>query len=219
MLKLGIFAVAESAYLICHTWRSAGRCPRMTSSIMVGKMSEITGVIKDAAGPQGVAVNVLWPAAYAELKALAHLRIREVGHVRLIDTTALVHESWLKLSAAKYLKIDNRCQFFAYASKVMRSVIVDIAKEQLRQKRGSGVIHVDMDSPLIDSVARSEPLRVDEALYALEKFEPRLTKIVEMRYFGGLTETEIGEVLGLSSRTVRRDWEKARLLLRDMLAD
>jgi len=101
----------------------------------------------------------------------------------------------------------------------MRSVIVDIAKEQLRQKRGSGAIHVDMDSPLIDSVVRSEPLRVDEALYALEKFEPRLTKIVEMRYFGGLTETEIGEVLGLSSRTVRRDWEKARLLLRDMLAD
>ena len=185
----------------------------------VGKMSEITEVINDAENAQGVAVDVLWPAAYNELKALAHLRIREVGSGKLIDTTALVHESWLKLSAAKYLKFDNRRQFFAYASKVMRSVVVDIAKEQQRQKRGSGAIHVGMDSPLIDAVVRSEPLKVDEALDALEKLEPRLTKIVEMRYFGGLTETEIGEVLELSSRTVRRDWEKARLLLRDMLAE
>lgn len=182
-------------------------------------MSEITAIIEDPKSPQGAAVDALWPAAYNELKALAHLRIREAGPARLINTTALVHESWLKLSAAKYLKVDNRFQFFAYASKVMRSVIVDIAKEQQRQKRGGGAIHVDVDSPLIDAAVRSEPLKVDEALDALETFEPRLTKIVEMRYFGGLTETEIGEVLGLSSRTVRRDWEKARLLLRDMLAD
>jgi len=182
-------------------------------------MSEISGIIEDAGSPDGIAVDALWPAAYSELKALAHLRIREVNSARLIDTTALVHESWLKLSAAKFLKVENRYQFFAYASKVMRSVIVDIAKEQQRQKRGNGAIHVDLDSSLVDGAARSEPLKVDEALDALEKFEPRLTKIVEMRYFGGLTETEIGEVLGLSSRTVRRDWEKARLLLRDMLAE
>lgn len=182
-------------------------------------MSEISGVIEEARSPDGVAVDELWPAAYTELKALAHLRIREVGSARLIDTTALVHESWLKLSTARYLKVDNRFQFFAYASKVMRSVIVDIAKEQQRQKRGNGAIHVDLDSTLIDAAVRSEPLKVDEALGELEKLEPRLTRIVEMRYFGGLTETEIGEVLGLSSRTVRRDWEKARLLLRDMLAD
>jgi RNA polymerase sigma factor (TIGR02999 family) len=180
-------------------------------------MSEITGLIEDVRSPLGVAVDALWPVAYGELKALARLRIREVGAVRLIDTTALVHESWLKLSAAKYLKVENRYQFFAYASKVMRSVIVDIAKEQQRQKRGSGAIHLDIDSASIDDVGHCEPLKVDEALRELEKFEPRLTQIVEMRYFGGLTETEIGEVLGLSARTVRRDWEKARLLLRDSL--
>ena len=180
-------------------------------------MSAITGLIEDA-NTQGVAVDALWPAAYRELKALAHLRIREVGSARVIDTTALVHESWLKLSAAKYLKVDNRGQFFAYASKVMRSVILDIAKEQQRQKRGSGAIHLDADALSIDDIARCEPLRVDEALRELEKFEPRLTQIVEMRYFAGLTETEIADALGLSSRTVRRDWEKARLLLRDMLA-
>src|SRR5258708_2570004 len=161
------------------------------------KMSEITGLIEDANGSHGVAVDALWSAAYGELKALAHLRIREVGSARLIDTTALVHESWLKLSATKYLKVDNRYQFFAYASKVMRSVIVDIAKKQQRQKRGSAAIHLDIDMALIDDVARCEPLKVDEALDELEKLEPRLTRIVEMRYFGGLTETEIGEVLGL----------------------
>lgn len=182
-------------------------------------MSEISAIVEDANRSAGIAVDALWPAAYAELKALAHLRIREVGPARLIDTTALVHESWLKLSTARHLKVENRFQFFAYASKVMRSVIVDIAKEQQRQKRGNGAIHVDLDSSLVDGAARSEPLKVDEALGELEKFEPRLTRIVEMRYFGGLTETEIGEVLGLSSRTVRRDWEKARLLLRGMLAD
>jgi RNA polymerase sigma factor (TIGR02999 family) len=182
-------------------------------------MSEITGVIENGHGSEGVAVDALWPAAYAELKTLARLRIREVGSARLIDTTALVHESWLKLATARFLKVDNRFQFFAYASKVMRSVIVDIAKEQQRQKRGNGAIHVDLDASLIDAAAASEPLKVNEALIELEKFEPRLTRIVEMRYFGGLTEAEIGEVLELSSRTVRRDWEKARLLLRDMLAD
>jgi RNA polymerase sigma factor (TIGR02999 family) len=181
-------------------------------------MSEITTLIQDANGPEGVAIDALWPVAYDELKALAHLRIREIGSVRLIDTTALVHESWLKLSATKHLKVGNRYQFFSYASKVMRSVIVDIAKEQQRQKRGSGAIHVDIDVVALDDAVRGEPLKVDEALRELEKLEPRMTQIVEMRYFGGLTDTEIGEVLGLSSRTVRRDWEKARLLLRDMLA-
>lgn len=181
-------------------------------------MSDAADLVDHLVGPSGIAVDVLWPAAYTELKALAHLRIRDVGSARVIDTTALVHESWLKLSSAKHLKVENRYQFFAYASKVMRSVIADIAKEQQRQKRGNGAIHVDIDAASIDDDAPYEPLKVDEALLALEKFEPRLTRIVEMRYFAGLTENEIGEVLGLSARTVRRDWEKARLLLRDMLA-
>lgn len=181
-------------------------------------MSEITALIEDTSGPQGTAIDALWPAAYDELKALAHLRIREVGSGRLIDTTALVHESWLKLAATKHLKVGNRYQFFSYASKVMRSVIVDIAKEQQRQKRGGGAVHVDIDVAGVDDATCGEPLKVDEALRALDKLEPRMTQIVEMRYFGGLTDAEIGEVLGLSSRTVRRDWEKARLLLRDMLA-
>ncbi len=188
-------------------------------------MSEIRGGI-EAEGGRGVAIDALWPAAYDELKALAHLRIRDTGSARVIDTTALVHESWLKLSSARYLKVDNRYQFFAYASKVMRSVVVDIAKEQQRLKRGSGALHLALDQTgqaLADSSDNArdscEPLEVDEALRELEKFEPRLARMTEMRYFGGLSESEIGEVLGISPRTVRRDWEKARLLLRDLLVE
>ncbi len=192
-------------------------------------MSEFTEVF-EAVDDKGGVVDVLWSAAYADLKALAHLRIRDSGSVRVIDTTALVHESWLKLSSARYLKVDNRYQFFSYASKVMRSVVVDIAKEQQRLKRGNGALHLALDQIGLDAaglasldgsadaVDHCEPLDVDEALRALEKFEPRLAHMTEMRYFGGLSETEIGDVLGISPRTVRRDWEKARLLLRDLLA-
>ena len=165
--------------------------------------------------------DVLWTTAYADLKAIARLRIRDAGSARLIDTTALVHESWVKLAAVKHLKIENRLQFLAYATKVMRSVIVDIAKERNRQKRGGGVGDVTLDPAL--NVADgapllNEPLRVDAALQELESRLPRLGHIVEMRYFGGLTEAEIADVLGVTERTVRRDWEKARLLLREMLS-
>lgn len=159
-----------------------------------------------------------WPAVYAELKTLARLRIRDTDS-RLIDTTALVHESWLKLSAVKTLKIDNRSQFFAYAAKVMRSVIVDIAKTRGRQKRGGGIGDVTLDTSAGDAMPAAEPVRLDEALRELEQRVPRLGQVVELRYFGGLTEGEIADVLGVNERTVRRDWEKARLLLREILLD
>ena len=172
-------------------------------------------------GRQGTALDTLWPEAYAELKALAHVRLRDVGSTKLIDTTALVHESWLKLVAVRGLRIDGRRQFFAYAAKVMRSVIVDIAKSQNRQKRGGGASELTLDSSTDATdaaLAANEPIRLDEALRELERLVPRLGQVVEMRYFGGLTESEIADVLGINERTVRRDWEKARLLLREILS-
>jgi len=181
-------------------------------------MSDITAVIEAVERGQGVAVDTLWDAAYGELKKLAHARLRDAGGVSLLDTTALVNESYLKLAAAGSLKVENRGKFFAYASRVMRSVIVDLVRERLAERRGGGAAHVTLNTAIAESAtADSEPLRIDEALGTLEKLEPRLAQVVEMRYFGGLTEVEIGELLGLTERTVRRDWEKARLLLRDML--
>ncbi len=162
----------------------------------------------------------MWIAAYPDLKSIASARIRDSHSPRLIDTTALVHESWVKLSAVKHFKSENRRQFFAYAAKVMRSVIVDIAKSRRRDKRGGGVMDVTFDTALGErGEAPAEPVRLDEALRELERSVPRLSQVVEMRYFGGLTETEIADVLGVTERTVRRDWEKARLMLREMLAD
>lgn len=182
-------------------------------------MSDITAVIEAVERGQGVAVDTLWDAAYGELKKLAHARLRDAGGVSLLDTTALVNESYLKLAAAGSLKVENRGKFFAYASRVMRSVIVDLVRERLAERRGGGAAHVTLNTAIAESAATdSEPLRIDEALGTLEKLEPRLAQVVEMRYFGGLTEVEIGELLGLTERTVRRDWEKARLLLREMLA-
>ena len=167
------------------------------------------------------ALDALWPTAYAELKALAHLRIRDIGSTRLIDTTALVHESWIKLSNVRGLQIEGRRQFFAYAAKVMRSVIVDMAKTQSRQKRGGAERDLTLEPSTAATdiaLAPEEPIRLDEALHELERRVPRLGQVVEMRYFGGLTESEIADVLGVNERTVRRDWEKARLLLREILA-
>jgi RNA polymerase sigma factor (TIGR02999 family) len=100
----------------------------------------------------------------------------------------------------------------------MRSVIVDEVRERMAVKRGGGQRAITLNTAISDSVAGEEQvLQVHEALAALATQEPRLAKVVEMRYFGGLTETQIGETLGVTERTVRRDWEKARLLLRDML--
>lgn len=178
--------------------------------------------VETSDGRQDNGFDALWPAAYAELKALAHARIRDVGSTRLIDTTALVHESWLKLAVVRDLQIDGRRQFFAYAAKVMRSVIVDIAKSQGRQKRGGAVgeLTLDASTGAADvALAANEPIRLDEALRELERLVPRLGQVVEMRYFGGLTESEIADVLGINERTVRRDWEKARLLLREILSN
>ncbi len=133
----------------------------------------------------------------------------------LLDTTSLVHESYLKLVGNAALAVEDRHHFFAYASRVMRSVIVDFARARLAERRGGDADHVVLDTGLSDKLAAPENdvLRVHEALEVLAEADERLAQVVEMRYFGGMTEVEIAEALGLSERTVRRSWEKARLLL------
>jgi RNA polymerase sigma factor (TIGR02999 family) len=101
----------------------------------------------------------------------------------------------------------------------MRSIVIDLARERQAARHGGDLARITLDTAVIESAIADEPLRIDEALQALSKMEPRLGQVVEMRYFGGFTEAEIGEALGLTERTVRRDWEKARILLRAMLDD
>ena len=132
-----------------------------------------------------------------------------------------MHESFLRLAGRlDALQFQSRGHFYAYAERMMRSVIVDLVREQATDRRGGGAAHVTLDTVLGDGLAGpddAEALRVDAALTALATVEPRLAQVVEMRYFAGMTDDEIAQVLGLTDRTVRRDWDKARLLLRSML--
>ncbi|WP_428312772.1 ECF-type sigma factor [Hydrocarboniphaga sp.] len=161
----------------------------------------------------------LWDDHYADLKKLARSRLRLSGRGPLMDTTCLVHESYLKLLASAKSEIGEaqRAQFFAHASKVMRSVIVDMARQHLAERRGGGeVLRLDTQN-LDQAIVEDDPLYVDEAVEALRLREPRLAQIVEMRFFGGLTELDIAQALNLSERTVRNDWNKARVLMKLLL--
>ena len=136
----------------------------------------------------------------------------------MLDTTALVHESYLKFLNGGQLRAEDRRAFFAYASTVMRSVIIDTVRQRQAERHGGQVEQVTLLTQLVDSgAADTDVLRVHEALDILAQAEPRLAQVVEMRYFGGYTEQEIAEALDLTERTVRRDWDKARLLLSEML--
>jgi len=172
------------------------------------------------AGEPG-AKDRLFAAAYDELRLLARSRLRGGGRNTVLDTTALVHESYLRFVRGGQLRSEDRRAFFAYASRVMRSVIVDTVRERLAERRGGDAEHLTLDTQLQEQLPSGEQavLHTHEALEMLAQAEPRLAQVVEMRYFGGYSEAEIAETLGVTDRTVRRDWEKARLLLLAILED
>ena len=183
-------------------------------------MEDLTALI-EAWDPQaGVPVDELWRAAYGELKKLARAHLRGSGELTLLPTTALVNEAYLKLAGQGRLRVEGRRQFFAYCARVMRSLVLDLWREKSALRRGEGLT-LRLDAELVERLAGAapdaEPLRVDAALRELAKTEPRLVQVVEMRYFAGFTEAEIAEILGLTTRTVRRDWQKAKLMLRALL--
>jgi RNA polymerase sigma factor (TIGR02999 family) len=166
-----------------------------------------------------VARDALFEAAYADLRRLAHARLYGGGRNTVLDTTSLVHESYLRLVQTGELALDDRRAFFAYASQVMRSVIVDSARARLAERRGGDARKMTLSTDLEQHLVQDEEgiVRVHEALQALEQADARAAHVVEMRYFGGYTDREIAETLGVTERTVTRDWEKARMLLRVIL--
>jgi RNA polymerase sigma factor (TIGR02999 family) len=182
-------------------------------------VSNLTLLIERANEGDAGAKDEVFAAAYPELRRMAHSRLRGGGRNVVIETTALVHEAYLRFVNLGELHADSRPAFFAYASRVMRSVIIDTMRELQAERRGGEARHVTLDTKLSESIAdpASEILSVHHALLALEDVHPRLAKIAEMRYFGGYTETEIAEALGIAERTVRREWEKARLLLLELV--
>jgi RNA polymerase sigma factor (TIGR02999 family) len=179
----------------------------------------LTVLLTQVAGGDRSARDALFAAVYPELRRLAHSRLYGGGRNTVLDTTALVHESYLRLVKTGELSFDDRRTFFAYASQVMRSVIVDSARARLSERRGGDVQKMALSTDLAQDLAPGEEaiLQVHEALQELEQADARAAQMVEMRYFGGYSDSEIAETLGITERTVQRDWEKAKMLLRVIL--
>jgi RNA polymerase sigma factor (TIGR02999 family) len=157
------------------------------------------------------AVDRLFPLVYDELRRIAHRQIvREpAGHT--LDTTGLVHEAYLKLVDQTRAQWNDRSHFFAVASNAMRRILVDYARSYRTEKRGSAPTRVSLTDNMLVAEERADTLiAVDEALVELAQIDGRLSKVVECRFFAGLTEDETAEVLGVTARTVRRDWTKAK---------
>ena len=186
---------------------------------MVTPPPTLTDLVAQAGAGDPAALHDLFDATYDDLRALARMRLRVQRGGALLDTTALVHESFLRFANAGRLRIQDRQHFMRFASKVMRAVVVDHVRECVAARRGGGAVHVTLTTQIGHAAAdgATEILRVHEALEELAALDERMSQVVEMRYFAGMTETEIAEALEVTERTVRRYWEKARLLLLDSL--
>jgi RNA polymerase sigma factor (TIGR02999 family) len=181
--------------------------------------ASLTDLLHQANAGDDGALKRVFDAAYPDLRRVARVRLSKRGRGALLDTTALVHESYLRFTNAGRLGIQDRQHFLRYAGHVMRSVIVDFVREGQAERRGGDALHVTLDTGLNDGgvAEEAEILNVHEALQDLAKYDARLVQVVELRYFAGMTEAEIADALGVAERTVRRDWEKARLLLAEAL--
>jgi RNA polymerase sigma factor (TIGR02999 family) len=166
------------------------------------------------------ALDQLFETLYAELGRIAHRQLRRGRPGETLSTTAVVHEAYLKLSEGRSAEIQDRAHFMALAARVMRQVIVDVARRRQTLKRGRTAPQALLDDEAVAADALADELvAIEQALSRLETLDPRLARIVEWRFFGGMSEDEIGEVLGITSRTVRREWREARAFLyRDLAA-
>ena len=168
-------------------------------------------------GDQG-AEKELFPYLYAELRKLAFAKLRRERAGHTLQATALVHEVYLRMIGHK-AQWNGRAHFFAVSARVMRAILIDYARQQKTGKRGGGIKPLPLDDVLIISSDKAElALQVDEALVQLAALDERQARVVEMRYFAGMTEEEIGLVLGVSSKTVKRDWAMAKAWLATTLS-
>jgi RNA polymerase sigma-70 factor, ECF subfamily len=175
---------------------------------------DVTALLNKLADGDQEAATQLVPLVYEELHRLAARRLRHEPPGPRLQTTELLHEAYIKLTAQRSVRWQNRAQFFAVASQAMRRILVDYARTQQRVKRGGKQEKVSLDEVLLVSPDRTDELiAVNESLLRLEKLDPRQGRIVELRYFGGLTVDEVADVLGVSSKTVMREWNTAKAWL------
>lgn len=178
---------------------------------------DITVLLDAARDGDRSALDRVLSNLYQELHGMARRQLAGQQHGHTLDATALVHEAYLKLvgRGSGNAQFDDRAHFFAYAASAMRSVIVDYARQRLAQKRGGDLHRVtELPENLEGGLSLDEDmLGLDTALNRLSSVDPRLTQVVELRYFAGLSELEIAALLQRSERSVRRDWQKARMFL------
>jgi len=175
---------------------------------------DITQLLRQASAGDARAADEVVARLYADLRRIAVSRLRQSGDLTL-DATALVHESYLRLQRAGGLDFPDRKHFLGYASRVMHTIVIDQVRARQAERRGGALQQVTFNTGIADLAPQrdDEVLRVHEALEELAAMDARLAQVVEMRYFAGLTEPEIAETLGVTERTVQRDWSKARLFL------
>jgi RNA polymerase sigma factor (TIGR02999 family) len=175
----------------------------------------ITQLLERMHAGDASARDALFSASYEELRRLARARLRDGGRNTVLETTSLVHECYLRFVASGGLRAEDRRAFFAYASQVMRSVILNSIRERQAERRGGDLQQLTLSTEIASNLVNDEEtiLRVHEALEVLEQADGRLAQVAQMRYFGGYSEQEIAETLGVGERTIQRDWEKARAIL------
>jgi RNA polymerase sigma factor (TIGR02999 family) len=179
---------------------------------------DVTALLKAWSAGDPAALDRLTGQVYEELRRIARRYMRNERAGNTLQTTALVNEAFLRLVDVKGVEWDQRAQFFAIAAQMMRRILVDAARARGSNKRGGGAVKINVDDVLVASPERDSSLiALDDALEEFAKLAPRQAKVVELRYFGGLNEEDAAEVLNVTARTVRRDWNFAKSwLMREM---
>lgn len=183
------------------------------------KTAEVTGLLKAWGGGDATALDRLTSLVHAELHRMArrYMRNERLGHT--LQATALVNEVYLRLVDVKQVDWQHRAQFFAISAQIMRNILVDAARARGSHKRGGDKVKVNVDElPVFSPEPETFILALDEALAAFAATAPRQARVVELRYFGGLSEEEVAAVLNTSPRTVRRDWQFAKAWLQHELS-
>jgi RNA polymerase sigma factor (TIGR02999 family) len=174
---------------------------------------EMTGLLKAWAGGDRAALDRLTPLVLQELKRIAHRQMRAEHGARSLQTTALVNEAWLRLVDVDNVTWEDRAHFFGISAHIMRRILVEAARARLAQRRGGDALRVTFAEDLRAASRDPDLVKLDEALTALAQFDERKARVIELRFFGGLSVAETSHVLGISEQSVHRDWRLARAWL------
>ena len=176
--------------------------------------NEITKLLHGWQGGDGAALDALVPVVYKELRRLAHYELRKERPDHTLQSTALVHEAYFRLVGQELPEWESRAHFFAIAAQLMRQILVDYARRHRASKRGSGVCMLTLDDAMAMPQGKDvDIVAVDDALNTLAEVDPRQSRVVELRFFAGLSLEETSEVMGIATATVQRDWTAARAWL------